>query len=142
MAGELQQFTEKVLELLGFNQSAYPDEDKLYSIDFGEGVVVRFSDLHPGVQFMGEIGDLPKSNQEVVLASLMHLNLLGNGTYGGVIGYDEHIKALTFTHAVPYRLNFGEFKNALEDFVNYIEFFKGQLFKAESGEKSLLTTLN
>lgn len=142
MAGEIQTYTEKVMKLLGFEQACYPDESKIYSIDFGDGLVIRYSDLHPGVNFMSILGLLPESNREVVACSLMHLNLFGNGTGGGVFGYDEEIKSLTFTRGIPYRLQFGEFKNALEDFANYVEFWRAQLLNVGAGEKSLLMTLN
>ncbi len=142
MAGEIQAYTEKVIELLGIEQSFHPDENKIYSIDFGDGLVVQYSDLHPGVNFMSIIGPLPEPNREVIVCSLMHLNLFGNGTGGAVFGYDEEIKSLTFTHGIPYRLQFEEFKNALEDFSNYVEFWRAQLFNVGAGEKSLLMTLN
>ena len=142
MAGEIQEFTKKIIELLSFDQASYPDENKIYSLDFDDGLVVKYSDLHPGVHFMGIIGKLPEKDREVIVSSLMHLNLFGNGTGGGVFGYNEENKSLTFTKAVPYRLQFGEFKNALEDFANYMEFWISELAKVQSGQKSLLMTLN
>lgn len=142
MAGEIQDYTEKVIDFLGFDQASYPDENKIYSLDFGKDLVVRYSDLHPGVNFMSILGKLPDKNREVLVSSLMHLNLFGNGTGGGVFGYSEENKSLTFTTAVPYRLQFGEFKNALEDFVNFVDFWKSELARAQTGEKSLLMTLN
>lgn len=142
MAGEIQEYTKKIIELLNFSQPSYPDENKIYTLDFGESLVVKYSDLHPGVHFMSVIGKLPEKDREVVVSSLMHLHLFGNGTGGGVFGYNEENKSLTFTHALPYRLQFEEFKNALEDFVNYVEFWMAELNKVSLGQKSLLMTLN
>jgi hypothetical protein len=142
MAGEIQEYTEKIIKILNLDQGAYPNENKMYSLDLGDDLVVNYGDLHPGVYMVSYLLPLDVKRREVFSVSLMHLNLFGNGTGGGVIGYDEETKLLTFSQAVPYRLQFEEFKNALEDFINYVEFWKTELTKADKGESSLLTTLN
>jgi len=142
MAGEIQEFTERIIKILNLDQGAFPDENKMYSLDLGNDLVVRYADLHPGIYMMSYLQPLDVKRREVFSVSLMHLNLFGNGTGGGVIGYDEEIKLLTFSQAVPYRLHFGEFKNVLEDFINYVEFWNTELTKAQKGESSLLTALN
>lgn len=142
MAGEIQEFTEKIIQILNLQQGAHPDEDKMYTLDLGDDLIVRYSDLHPGVYMVSHLGPLSDKSREVWAASIMHLNLFGNGTGGGVIGYDEEIKLLTFSEAVPYRLQFGEFKDVLEDFINYVDFWKNEIKKAENNKSSLLTTIN
>ncbi len=138
MAEEIQEYTKQILEQLGMNEGGYPDDHKIYHIDFGNNLIVRYNDLDPGVYFNSDLVVLESKNREAFLMSLMHLNLFGRGAQGAVFGYDEGIKQLTLSLAVPYRLKFKEFKNILEDFVNYIEFWKTELTKAQMGQKSVL----
>lgn len=142
MAGEIQEYTTQIIEQLGLVSDSYPNENKMFKLDFGGRIVVNYADLHPGVYFVSAVGPIPERGREVVITALMHLNLLGKGTADGVIGYDEEIKQLTFSMAVPYRVQFGEFKNKLEDFVNYVELWKEELKKATEQKKNVLMAIN
>lgn len=142
MAGEIQEYTDQIVEILNLEKGVYPDENKVFSLDLGQDLIVRYNDLHPGLYMVSYLGPLSEKNRETFLIALMHMNLFGNGTGKGVIGYDDEIKLLTFSQVVPYRLQFEEFKNALEDFINYVEFWKTELNKASQGMASILTTLN
>lgn len=142
MTQDIQKFTDQLIELLKLDVDPNPDENKFYLLDLDDGLSVRYTDLNPGVYLVSTLGPLAQKNRETTLVSLMHLNLFGNGTGGAVIGYDEEINLLTFSQAVAYRVEFEEFKNILEDFINYVDYWRKELKKAELDQKSILTSIS
>jgi hypothetical protein len=136
---EIQKYTQQLIKELGVEQSPHPDENRIYTFIFGDGLAIRYNDLNPGLYLMSVLGTLPEDNRENFLMVLMHNNLLGMGTGGGVIGYDVGSKELTFAFAVPYRVSYREFRESIEDFANYVDFWKGELEKIKQGQTSILT---
>ncbi len=84
--------------------------------------------LDPGVYFYSKITQLlPQYKKEDVLTLLMKANFLGQGTGGGTIGVTEDESSLTLSLGLPYDMNYKEFKEALEDFVNFLDYWKVKL---------------
>jgi len=59
---------------------------------------------------------------------------LGQVTGGAAIGIDSSEKFLVLTHALPFEINYKTFHESIEDFLNYIDFWKDEV-------TSFLTTL-
>jgi len=55
---------------------------------------------------------------------LMKANLLGQGTGEQAIGLDHEEKSLTLSCIIPYDINYKEFKEKIEDFVNYLDYWR------------------
>jgi hypothetical protein len=103
------------------------DESKNFKIIFNEiGVTVRHLDPS-GIYFYAPLLPLPVKDREVFLIQLMKANLMGQGTGGGVIGLKDDDSLLTLSLALPYDMNYKAFRQALEEFVNYVEYWKGQI---------------
>ncbi len=109
-----------------------------YTMDFRD-FSIRCKDIPFGAYWQTEIGELPEERRETLLMSLMHYHLLGIGTGKGVFGFDEERKRLTFSLCADYRSDYPTFKEITEHFVNYADYWKGELQKAEKGEPSVLT---
>ena len=60
---------------------------------------------------------------------LMKANLLGQGTGGATLAMDENENFLTLSLVLPYDMNYKTFKDALEDFANYLDFWKAELIR-------------
>ena len=59
----------------------------------------------------------------------MKANFLGQGTGDATIGLDENENFLTLSLVLPYDMNYKMFKDALEDFVNYLDYWKEELIR-------------
>lgn len=57
----------------------------------------------------------------------MHANFLGQGTGGASIGIDQDEKSLTLSLAIPYEVKYETFKEHLEDFLNYVGYWRDQI---------------
>jgi len=69
----------------------------------------------------------------------MHANLLGQGTGGAALGWEEDENLLTLSLAIPYEINYTEFKQNVEEFANFTAYWKEELkqFKEET-EKNII----
>jgi hypothetical protein len=83
----------------------------------------------------GMLGACPASNAEEFLCTLMHANLFGQGTHGAVIGMSDSGNMLTFSQALPAPPNYPQFKEKLEDFINYLELWQGKVAAALNGAR-------
>lgn len=103
------------------------DERGLFSLRLNN-IEVSLKYLDPGVYFYSKITQLlPQHKKEDVLSLLMKANFLGQGTGGGTIGLTEDESSLTLSLGLPYDMNYKEFKEALEDFVNFLDYWKVKL---------------
>lgn len=101
------------------------DSSGSYTIVVGSNLAITLHALNPiGFYFSSNIDTLPVTNLEDFYALIMHANLFGIGTGEGVIGLGKDGKMLTFTHISPYQLNYVEFKERVEDCVNYVDLWQ------------------
>ncbi len=88
---------------------------------------VSVAELSPGFTFWSRIAELPEGDKEDLFIHLMQANFLGQGTGGSSIGIDPDEKFLTLSFAMPYEVNYDEFKEHLEDFLNFVEYWREQI---------------
>jgi hypothetical protein len=113
------------------------NEEKWYPFQLREDLQINLKDLDPGVAMTGVVCDAPQKKREEVYIYLMRANLLGQGTGGARIGMDETEKSLTLSLGLPYELDYSAFRESLEDFANYLVFWREEMTKIET-EKSIL----
>ena len=77
------------------------------------------------------ISPCPYEEREDLFIYLMRANLLGQGTGGSRIGLDEEEKNLTLSLGLPYDMNYHAFKEAFEDFVNHLIYWRDTVAKFE-----------
>ena len=105
------------------------DGQKFYVFSLNPDLEIKVKELDPGLVFHGRIGPCPKVKKEELFTYLMKANFLGQGTGGGCIGLDENENFLTLSCVLPYDMNYKVFRDALEDFVNYIDYWKTELIR-------------
>jgi len=66
----------------------------------------------------------------------MKANFLGQGTGGAVIGLDAEEKFLTLSLALPYDMNYRSFKGAVEDFANYVDYWREDLIRHQKAAET------
>ena len=109
------------------------NKDKLYPLTIGDESMV-LKDLDPGVELHAKIREVPTKKKEELFIFLMRANLLGQGTGKARIGIDEREKFLTLSLGLPYEMNYQTFKETIEDFVNYLIYWRDEVTKFESEE--------
>lgn len=126
----LQDFLEKLCKELAIVTPKL-NEQKLYQLKVAD-VSLAIKDLNPGIAMHAHICEAPTKKKEELFMLLMRANLLGQGTGSTRIGLDANEKFLTLSLGLPYELNYQTFREAVEDFVNYLIYWQEVVAKFES----------
>jgi len=111
---------------------APPKEDRMPCVlGINASLAVTVRDLNPGFSLVSPITDCPNRKREDLFIYLMRANFLGQGTGGARIGLDADEKVLTLSIGFPYEMNYQHFKESVEDFVNYIVYWRDEIAKFE-----------
>lgn len=105
------------------------EKDKSYRIQIADDIEVQIWSTDPGFYFHSNIAFCPEQKREDLFIYLMKANLLGQGTGKGRIGIDDEEKFLTMSYDMAYEIKYREFKEKLEDFVNYVSYWKQEIEK-------------
>jgi hypothetical protein len=105
------------------------EKDKSYTIKINDMLEIKIWSLDPGFYFHSNIIQCPQEKREELFTYLMRANLLGQGTARNKIGLDKEEKFLTLSHHISYEVKYIEFKEKLEDFVNYILYWQKEIEK-------------
>ena len=107
-------------------------DEKTKSLVFPFGdFEIAMKELEKGFHFKAIIDPCPNKKREDLFIKLMQANLIGQGTGGAVIGVDKQEKSLTLSLALAYEMNYPTFKENLEDFINYLVYWKEAIQKAQ-----------
>jgi hypothetical protein len=114
-------------------------EGNVYPLSLNPQITVSIQELDPGLSFWARIGPCPATKREDLFILLMKANFLGQGTGGSVIGLDENENFLTLSSVLPYDMNYKMFKDALEDFTNYLDYWREELIRhKKAAEQNIL----
>ncbi len=104
-----------------------------YSLTINEEIIVYVKELNPGITFKSVIYPLfSSSDREGLFSYLMKANYIGQGTGGAIIALDPDEKLLTLSLVLSYEVNYRIFKDRLEEFINYLEYWKLELKRLET----------
>jgi hypothetical protein len=132
----LKTLLEQLYQELGLGVIPPVDELKFHHFKISS-FDISMKDLDPGFYFSSNIGPLPKKKKEDFLMLLMKANFLGQGTGGATLGLKEDESFLTLSLSLPYEMNYKAFKDSLEDFANFVEYWKKETVRFEAeAEKS------
>jgi hypothetical protein len=116
-----------------FDMGTPPSFDKEGYVDFFFlSFPIQLRKLEEGVFLSAPIHPLPSNDTESFLTYAMKGNFLGQGTGGAVIGLKNDETTLTLSLHLPYEMNYTEFKENLEQFVNYIDYWKKETARYEA----------
>lgn len=123
----LKAFLKKVSDEFDFRLEDITDHEFILKID--DKISIYLKDLDPGIFFYARLLELPNQKREDLLMELGTANYLGQSTGEGIIGLDAEEKFLTFSHEVVYDIPYKEFTELLEDFINFLEFWRQEIQK-------------
>lgn len=126
----LKNLLQQLYQDLGLGTVPPPDEQKVHLLKINS-LDISMTDLDPGFYFSSLIGPLPQKKKEDFLMLLMKANFLGQGTGGAALGLKDDESSLTLSLSLPYEMNYNTFKDSLEEFVNFIDYWKKELIKHE-----------
>ena len=110
---------------------AVPEKEagNIYQLQLNSQIKITLQEMDPGISFWSRIGPCPLVKKEDLFILLMKANFLGQGTGGACIGLDENENFLTLSSILPYDMNYKLFKDALEDFANYLDYWREELIR-------------
>jgi hypothetical protein len=125
----LEQLLKTLVEELELEEIPKKEEGNVYLLPLNPQLSVTLQQLDPGLSFWARIGPCPIVKREELFILLMKANFLGQGTGGASIGLDENENFLTLSSVLPYDMNYKMFKDALEDFTNYLDYWREELIR-------------
>lgn len=125
----LESFLQTLAQDLCLEEFPKKENQEGYLVTINSETKVSIQKRDPGFCFWAPIGPLPAERKEELFLLLMRANFLGQGTGGAVIGLDGNENFLTLSSVLPYDMNYKSFKDALEDFVNYLDHWKEELIR-------------
>lgn len=95
-----------------------------YLIDLTPNLSITIKAIDPGYYMQTAIHKVPEYGAEMLFITLMEANVLGQGTGGGVLGMSLDGDRFLFSKKFLQDLNYKEFKEKIEEFINYGEFWR------------------
>lgn len=119
----LEFFMQQISKELAIDPPLKPQTAGTYVIPF-EDYDVSITPMSPqGVILNANLGPFPKDREEEFFQAMLRANLFGETTHGAVLGLSADATTMTLSHAVEYRIDYGEFKDIVEDFLNTADFW-------------------
>lgn len=112
------------------------DGSSNYVLSLAEDLTLFFKSLNPGFFLFANITPLPSQKREEFFMYFMQGNLLGQGTGDHKLGIDAEERFLTLSHQISYDINYTEFKNLIEDFVGYLDYWRFEINKLQHAADS------
>jgi hypothetical protein len=135
----LEQYLSQLTQELELPLPAPQDDHGLRHLSINPSLRLALQALDPGFHLSAVIGPCPAERREDLFILLMRANFLGQGTGEAVIGLDREEKLLTLSLTVPYEVSYKAFKERVEDFANYIDYWREEL---ENYQKTARTALS
>lgn len=102
-----------------------PIEGGVYEYLLEEDLAVRIKALQPqGFIFTATLGVVPKDREEDFLLTMLSGNLFGKDTFRAVLGLDASGKQIVLSRTITARIDYREFKEILEDFVQILTYWR------------------
>lgn len=131
----LKRFMDQLDSSSGLRESITKSEEGSFSLDLEPNLHICLSENpESGICLYAVLAPLPEKNKEEFLLSLMKANLFGRETGGAALGIDKEGKQVTFLTFLPEEINYRDFHDCLEDFVNYADAWKVEI--TEFSEKT------
>lgn len=125
----LEQFIQTIVQDLEIPELPEKGDGNVYQLHLNSQTAITLQEQEESISLWSRIGPCPVSKKEELFILLMKANFLGQGTGGATIALDENENYLTLSSVLPYDMNYKMFKDALEDFANYLDYWKEELIR-------------
>jgi hypothetical protein len=131
----LENFITQLAEEIHLPPPSAQDPSGYFLIPLTNMLQISVKPLSPGLFITARVGLIPSKKKEDALIYFMKANFLGQGTGGNVLGIDAEEKFLTLSQITPYDVSYKRFKEMIEDFANYLNYWQLELSKLENDVK-------
>ena len=107
-----------------FPYEFFKEPSRHYILKIDEDTALIFKELEKGFLIQSALDATPKENVEELFLLLLKANFLGQGTKGSYLALNESGETLLFMHEQTNQLNYPQFKEKIEEFVNYLNYWK------------------
>ncbi len=115
------------------------DKNSCYYLSLTDDLEITIQSLKGGYAFFSKVALVPTQKKEEMFLYFMSANLLGQGTGDQVLGIDPEEKFLTLSCVIPYEMNYKEFREKIEDFANYLSYWRTEAAKrVKDAQESIL----
>lgn len=136
---KLQDHIHSLCEELNIHPKPTANENLQYKLILGSDMELTLQEFDDHAFVFSNITKCPLQKKEELFTQLMEANLLGQGTGISAIGLDPEEKFLTLSLILSYELDYTLFKETIEDFVNYLFFWREKIDTFEQqNKKSIL----
>jgi hypothetical protein len=100
--------------------------DDMFAIGVDDAVI-NINDDPPGFKLSCTLDTLPTQQVEDFLTMMLRGNLFGQATRFASLGLDESGNKVIMQYKHPIKASYQDFRNAMEDFINVVDYWKGQI---------------
>lgn len=127
---ELAKLIQELQKEWELTQPLRQDVPSVYTVPLDEGLSFTITGYgQGGVCLQSTIAKAPDKNLEEAYTQLLLGNLFGQGTKGALLGLNENGTQLTLSRTIGYDIDFQEFKDSVEDFINAIDFWRDEMMQ-------------
>lgn len=122
----LQEYITKLQKELEFKEPLTGPEEGSYAIGIDDSVML-ISEASPGFKISCTLDTLPIQQPEDFMTTMLRGNLFGQATHFAALGLDESGNKVTLQYHFPNKPTYQDFHNAVEDFINVVDYWKNQI---------------
>jgi len=122
----LDKYIQKLSKEIGIEGSLATEVPGVYAFPLDEDITVSITEIPHGFTMTCTFSECPEENEEEFYTHALLANLYGEGTDGCVLGIDAEGKRLILSRKVDYDIEYNEFMDLVEDFMNSVDFWKDE----------------
>jgi len=104
--------------------SIAPKSKGVYILPLEEDLFITISEKEGAIHLDSQVAPVPEEDQGRFFQSMLAANLFGQGTYGAILGLDEEGRGLRMQRSLDYPVDYRQFRDAVEDFINAVDFWR------------------
>jgi hypothetical protein len=120
----IERFITQLSKELELPRELQPKSPGVYVLPLEVDLSITFTEKDGVIYFHSVVAPVPPGSQEAFLESMLLANLFGQGTYGATLGLDEEAKNIVLQRTFDYPLDYRQFRDHVEDFVNALDLWR------------------
>jgi hypothetical protein len=120
----LDTFMQQLMKEMEIEGSLATEVPGVYAIPIAESGSLFITSVPRGFTLRCQFAFIKPENEETFYTHALQANLFGEGTEGSILGIDSEGKQLILSREIDYNLEYKEFREIIEDFLNSVDFWR------------------